>query len=213
MALACVIFDCDGVIIESADVKAGAFAAVCRETAPALVDEFVAYVTLHGGVSRFEKFAWLVRKAHGREITPEESAAMGEAFHRACYQAVIQTPLVPGFLDTAERWHTRVPLYVASGTPHYELVEVLENRGLARYFAGICGTPPAKAALLANILRGADCPPDQAVMVGDSKTDADAALINGTKFYGRGAYFADSGHPWGRDLTGLNQHLETLAQS
>lgn len=44
-------------------------------------------------------------------------------------------------------------MYVCSGTPQEELQSVLEQRGLARYFTGICGTPPAKAELLKGIVR------------------------------------------------------------
>lgn len=210
MPLCCIIFDCDGVIIESMEAKNAAFARLCGEVAPALRDEFTAYVSLHGGVSRYEKFAWLIRRAFSRDITPKESASMSERFVRYSLESVLASPLVPGFLDTAERWFGRVPLYVASGTPHHELAEVLKQKDLARYFRGILGTPPAKAALLRNILRAAQCAPEHAVMVGDSKTDEDAALINGTKFYGRGKRFASGRRPWGMDLTGLNAYLETL---
>lgn len=211
MALECLVFDCDGVILESVDVKNAAFARVCREIDPAYESLFAAYVALHGGVSRMEKFAWLIREIYGRDISPEELRAMGGKFIGYCREAVMETPLVPGFEAAAERWFGRVPLYVASGTPHYELTEILTRRGLARYFTGICGTPPAKAALLLNILRESGADPRRTVMVGDSKTDADAARIAGTLFYGRGPYFADSPYPHGPDLTRLNDFLEALA--
>ena len=211
MAVSCIVFDCDGIILESVDAKTMAFASICNETAPHLTDDFIAYVTLHGGVSRFEKFSWLIRRAFAREITDEESRTMGEKFIRYCLDAVLASPLVPGFLETAERWRGRAPLYVASGTPQYELEEVLRRRKLDGYFAGIHGTPPAKAALLLNAVRDARAAPRDTVMVGDSKTDLDAALIVGTRFYGRGDYFRDKDHPWGTDLAGLNAYLERAA--
>ncbi len=214
MALACIVFDCDGIILDSVDVKTQAFGRVAdpfgKEARKALVD----YHTLHGGVSRYEKFAWLVRREKGRDITPDESRRMGEAFVAYCLEAVANAPLVPGFLDVAERWFGRVPLYVASGTPHEELVQVLTDRNLAPKFAGIYGTPPAKAALLQTIVhRDAKVDPKATVMVGDSQTDMDAALIVGTKFYGRGGYFANSPWPWHEDLTKLNDYLEELWQA
>ncbi len=211
MALSCIVFDCDGVILESVDSKTSAFARICRETAPRHEREFVEHVILHGGVSRFEKFDWLTRKAFGRGITPDESRSLGEKFARYCLETVMASPLVPGFRDVAERWFPRVPMYVASGTPQYELEDVLSRHGLAHYFAGIFGTPPAKAALLSRAVREAGAKPEATVMVGDSKTDLDAALVAGTRFYGRGRYFAASGRPWGEDLTGLNDYLEMVA--
>ncbi len=211
MALSCIVFDCDGIILESVDPKTAAFARICQEISPAHTNDFTAYVTLHGGVSRFEKFAWLIREAFQREITPKESRTMGEKFIRYCLESVMASSLVPGFVDVAKRWQGVVPMYVASGTPQYELEEVLHRKGLDTYFTAIYGTPPAKAALLLRAVRDAGAAPGDAVMVGDSKTDLDAALVVGTKFYGRGAYFAGSGQPWGRDLTKLNEFLERMA--
>ena len=75
-------------------------------------------------------------------------------------------------MDVLERWHGRVPMYVCSGTPQEELQSVLEQRGLARYFTGICGTPPAKAELLKGIVRKERIDPADAVMVGDATTDS-----------------------------------------
>lgn len=211
MPVACIVFDCDGVIIESVDAKNAAYVKVCEAVTPKLSGAFAEYAALHGGVSRHEKFSWLIERAYGRAITNDESRAMSEAFRRHCIEAVLTAPLVPGFIETAERWFGRAPMYVASGTPHHELVEVIEQRGLSRYFAGVLGTPPAKASLLLSCVRDAKARPEHAVMVGDSKTDLEAACIVGTKFYGRGAYFKGSPHPHGDDLSGLNAFLEERA--
>lgn len=211
MPLSCIVFDCDGIIIESVDAKNAAFGRVCDEIAPKFTPAFIEYSTLHGGASRFEKFTWLIEQAENRAVTEQELRVMSEKFHTYCIEAVLAAPVVPGFLDTAERWLGKAPMYVASGTPHYELVEIIERHGLTKYFAGVLGTPPAKAALLASCMRDALAKPEHTVMVGDSKTDLDAALIVGTKFYGRGAYFEDKPYPYGKDLTQLNAFLESIA--
>ncbi|CAK7054062.1 MAG: Phosphoglycolate phosphatase [Desulfovibrio sp.] len=210
MPLSCIVFDCDGVILESVDAKNIAFGKVCDEFAPAHTKAFVDYVTLHGGVSRYEKFAWLVQRAEHRAATDDDVRVMAEKFHAYCIEAVLAAPLVPGFRETADRWLGKVPMYVASGTPHYELVEIIERHKLARYFKGVLGTPPAKASLLLSCVRDANARPEHCVMVGDSKTDLDAALVVGTKFYGRGAYFMDKPYPYGPDLKGLNAFLEDM---
>jgi Predicted phosphatases len=213
MALSCIVFDCDGVIIESVDAKTAAFAKIADELAPAETAAFVDYVVLHGGVSRFEKFAWLIRRAFNRDMTDEESQILGKKFRQYCLDAVIAAPLVPGFVDVVKQWYGRIPLYVASGAPHYELVEVLRQKGLADYFKGIYGTPPAKALLLLTALRDCGVSPAETVMVGDSKTDSDAAVIVGTLFYGRGEYFKNKPWLWAEDLTHLNEYLDRVAVS
>lgn len=211
MALSLIVFDCDGVILESVDAKTKAFAQVAEPLGAEARDRLVLYHTLHGGVSRREKFAWLYREVFHREITPEEMEDCCTRFVSCALDNVLNAPLVPGVMDVLERWHGRVPMYVCSGTPQEELLSVLEQRGLARYFTGICGTPPAKAELLKGIVRKERVDPADAVMVGDATTDSDAAEAAETLFYGRGLFFENTAYPHGSDLTGLNRWLEELA--
>ena len=72
MALSLIVFDCDGVILESVDAKTKAFGQVAEPLGAEARDRLLLYHTLHGGVSRREKFAWLYREVFHREITPEE---------------------------------------------------------------------------------------------------------------------------------------------
>ena len=210
MALSLIVFDCDGVILESVDAKTKAFGQVAEPLGAEARDR-LRYHTLHGGVSRREKFAWLYREVFHREITPEEMEDCCARFVSYALDNVLNAPLVPGVMDVLERWHGRVPMYVCSGTPQEELQSVLEQRGLARYFTGICGTPPAKAELLKGIVRKERIDPADAVMVGDATTDSDAAEAAETLFYGRGPFFENTAYPHGSDLTGLNRWLEELA--
>ncbi len=210
MALALIIFDCDGVLLESVDAKTRAFARIGAAFGPEAERRLVRYHEQHGGVSRYKKFEWLYTEVLGREISPEESARLGALFEEYSLDEVNRCPLVPGVQEVLDAWSGRVPLYVASGAPHEELVRVLESRGLAGRFAGIYGSPPGKAELLRNILRESGVHPADAVMIGDSSTDQYAAEAVLTRFYGRGEYFRHSGYPWHTDLTHLNVHLEDL---
>jgi phosphoglycolate phosphatase-like HAD superfamily hydrolase len=208
MALSCIIFDCDGVILESVSVKTRAFARLAEPFGAEAVDRLVMYHTVHGGVSRYKKFEWLYREDLGREIIRAELAELGRRFAEIAFEEVCRCDLVPGIEDVLRCRQGRTPMYVCSGTPHEELQAVLRRRGLDRYFAGMYGTPPAKTELLREIIRQAGVDPASAVMVGDSVTDLDAAKAVGTRFYGRGAELQGGSFPWGEDMTGLNAWLE-----
>ena len=210
MALSCLIFDCDGVILESVPVKTRAFGRVAEPFGAEAVDRLLMYHKIHGGVSRYTKFAWLYREVLGREITQAELADLGRRYADIAFEEVCRCEVVPGAVSVLTRWHGRVPMYVCSGAPHEELKRILERRGLHQYFAGIYGFPPAKTALLRGIILRAGVDPASAVMVGDSVTDLDAAETVGTLFYGRGEDLRGGDFPWGADLTGLNQWLESL---
>jgi phosphoglycolate phosphatase-like HAD superfamily hydrolase len=210
MALSCIIFDCDGVILESVSVKTRAFARLAEPFGAEAADRLVLYHAAHGGVSRYKKFEWLYREVLGREIAREELADLGRRFAEIAFEEVCRCDLVPGVEDVLRRRHGRTPMYVCSGAPHEELQAVLRRRGLHRYFAGIYGSPPAKTELLREIIRLAGVDPAGAVMVGDSVTDLDAATAVGTLFYGRGGELKGGGFPWGEDLTGLNAWLDAV---
>ena len=210
MALSCLIFDCDGVILESVPVKTRALARLAEPFGPEAVDRLLMYHKAHGGVSRYKKFEWLYREVLGREITRAELEDLGRRFVELAFEEVCRCDLVPGVEAVLTRWQGRTPMYVCSGAPHEELNVILEGRGLHHYFAGIFGSPPAKTELLREIIRLAGVDPASAVMVGDSVTDLDAAEAVGTLFYGRGGELRGGSFPWGEDLTGLNAWLEAL---
>ena len=210
MALSCIVFDCDGVILESVPVKTRAFARLAEPFGSEAVDKLVMYHRVHGGVSRYKKFEWLYREVLGREITQEELEELGSRYADMAFEEVCRCDLVPGVEEVLKRWHGRAPMYVCSGAPHEELNSILRGRGLSRYFAGMYGSPPAKTELLRVILDLADIDPATAVMVGDSVTDLDAAEAVGALFYGRGSGLKGGSFPWGEDLTGLNAWLESL---
>ena len=202
--LEAVVFDCDGVILESADLKSEAFRRIGGLFGSEIQTRFYEYHLQHTGVSRYDKFAWLYRTELGREIEADESQKLGDLFAGYCLEAVRAAPLTPGFED-ALAWFKRqgIPLFVASGTPQAELEATLDERGLTNNFQMILGTPPIKSLLLTKIITEGGFNPEMVLMVGDGETDLRAAQDNGTLFFGRGAGFQNRGLPWSVDLAGL----------
>ncbi|GFH62266.1 MAG: uncharacterized phosphatase [Candidatus Desulfovibrio kirbyi] len=208
MALRCIAFDCDGVLLDSVPIKTNAFARLAEPYGKEATDRFVMYHTVHGGVSRYKKFEWFFSEIVGRGITPEESREWGERFARYVLNEVRCCALVPGVREVLDKWRGKVPLYVCSGAPQAELHFVLRERGLAEYFVDIFGSPPAKHRVLAELVQKAGVLPEQTLMVGDALTDFNAALAVGTRFYGVGPELEGGGYPWGQDLMRLNAWIE-----
>lgn len=202
--LKCLVFDCDGVLLDSVSVKTRAFARIAEPYGEEARDRFVMYHMTHGGVSRYRKFEWLFREILGREITAEESARLGADFAAFALDEVRRCPMIPGAMELLESRRGRMPMYVCSGTPQEELELVLAERGLRPFFADVLGTPPAKAELLIRIVGMAGVLPEEVLMVGDAGTDRQAAEAAGTLFYGVGPEMRGNDIPWGADLTGLD---------
>lgn len=207
----CIVFDCDGVLLDSVPIKTLAFARLAEPYGEEARDRFVLFHAMHGGVSRYQKFAWFFREFVGREITPEESREWGERFAAYALEELGRCPLIPGVQEVLDGWFGRLPLYVCSGAPADELRQLLQVRGIARYFAGIHGFPPAKAGLLAQIVERSGVPAEETLMVGDAGTDRDAAEEVGTLFYGVGDFLKGGEYPWGEDLSGLDAWIRERA--
>lgn len=209
MPLKCLVFDCDGVLLDSVPVKTRAFARLAEPYGKEAMDRFVMYHTVHGGVSRYRKFDWFFREVLGREIAPAESKAWGDKFVEYALDEVRKCEMIPGALATLQAWQGKLPMYVCSGAPREELETILKERGLAHYFEGIYGSPPAKGELLKEIIRSQpELIADETLMVGDAITDVDASRAAGALFYGVGPELKGGDFPWSEDLTPLNAWIE-----
>ena len=208
MAVQLLAFDCDGVILESMDIKSDAYARLAEPFGAEAMDRIRVFHALSGGVNRREKFRWMYLTFAGREPLPSELDEAAARFADLIRDGMRRTALVPGILDVLERWHGQIPMVVCSGAPQDELVMFLTERGLAGYFDVIGGAPPSKTPLLRSLVRRAGVAPDAVVMIGDSLTDLEAAHATGTLFYGRGERFATENVPWHTDLTRFNAWLE-----
>lgn len=208
MAIKCLVFDCDGVILDSVGIKTEAFARLAEPYGDEARDRMVMYHGTHGGVSRYLKFAWFFREILNREITAEESADWGRKFERYALDSVRKCSMIPGALETLQRWQGVLPMYVCSGAPDAEVKMVLQERGLNSLFTGIYGSPPIKTQLLGKIISAAGIMPEETLMIGDAGTDRDAAEDNETLFYGVGPDLKGGSFPWSMNLLPLNQWIE-----
>jgi HAD superfamily hydrolase (TIGR01549 family) len=205
-----IVFDFDGVLVESVDVKTRAFAALYDPHGNDVVEQVVAWHLAHGGVSRYEKFRHFHRTFLGRALAPAEEAELGERFSALVEEAVIAADWVPGAREFLEGWHARLPLFVASGTPEEELLRIVARRGMTRFFSGVAGAPRKKGTILRDFLERSGVSPDRMLMVGDAMTDYEGAAEAGVPFLGIAPSAANPfppGVPVLPDLTGFAAFL------
>jgi HAD superfamily hydrolase (TIGR01549 family) len=206
-----IVFDFDGVLVESVDVKTRAFVALYEEHGKDVAAQVAAYHLAHGGLSRYEKFRHCHKALLGLEISPAEERALGERFSALVEDAVVAAAWIPGAREFLESWSGRLPLYVASGTPEDELLRIIQRRGMAKYFAGVGGTPAKKGELIARFARASGVPPSRVLMVGDSTTDYEGAREAGAAFAGVASpsiAMLGAGIPVLPDLLGLASLIE-----
>ncbi|MCA9400352.1 MAG: HAD family hydrolase [Candidatus Omnitrophica bacterium] len=182
--LKAIIFDFDGVICESVDVKIEAFRKLFAHI-PEHVDEIVAYHTIHGGVSRFKKFEYIYAHILNEPLSEDLSQELGRKFTEYSLQGVLESDFVPGADTFLQRHHERYLLFIASGTPDDEMREVVERRELRKYFKGVYGSPATKKDIIETIIKENQLKRDEILFVGDSITDYNGAKEAGVAFIGR----------------------------
>lgn len=183
-AVAAVVFDFDGVILESSRLKGDAFLELFSEY-PEHHDALMEHHLDHLGISRFEKFDWFYRQCLGRPLEPGESVDLGERYAAIVRRQMAGCPFVPGALDALRALSHRLPLFIASGTPQEELLEIVEKRELTAYFRRIWGSPFQKPAAIEAAARIAGCSVSKVLMIGDGVSDHRAAVEAGCLFLGR----------------------------
>lgn len=175
------VFDCDGVILDSNKVKRDAFyyAAIPYGEAPAraLVD----YHTQNGGISRFVKFEKFLCEMVELPVTDAAMQELLDRFELSSKQGLLECAVAPGLAELkAATSHAR--WMVVSGASQAELHEVFAARGISHFFdAGIFGSPVSKDDILAREIASGNLQ-QPALFLGDSRYDHVASTRAGLDF-------------------------------
>ena len=176
------IFDCDGVILDSNLLKSRAFAESLLDEPPELVKSFVDYHKQHGGISRYEKF-----KYYFTDILnyPDAENKINEAlfrFARIVKKGLLECDYVPGIYDfLIQQASSGMPMFIVSGSDEKELQEVFLRRGIMKYFKKVYGSPTNKIENAAKVIQEIVIP-KKGCFFGDSKSDYQAAKKFGLDF-------------------------------
>lgn len=180
-----VVFDFDGVVLESADVKTDAFVELFADHGADFAAQVKAHHLANLGISRFKKFAWIHEHLLGRAITDDESRALGERFTALALEKILAAPFVPGAEAALAALAATHPLFVASGTPDDELNLIVDRRGLRGRFREVHGTPREKPEILRDLMARHGLGRDETLFIGDGASDHKAAAATGVEFLAR----------------------------
>ena len=181
---AAVFLDFDGVIVASVALKVQAFLTIYENEDKAKLDQILAYQRLHGGITRRLKFRHFERQLFGRPGDDAAIEKLARAYAGIVHDAVLSCPYIAGAIEFLDAAKGRTALHVVSGTPEEELLDIVERRGLAPYFATVQGAPTSKPEAFAWILEEYGYAPEGCVAVGDATTEFDAARGLEIPFFG-----------------------------
>jgi len=178
------VFDCDGVVLDSNKVKTQAFYNAALSYGEAAAQALVDYHVANGGISRYRKFEYFLDTLvaqHTRKTGGPGLQSLLDAYAEAVRRGLVNCAVTPGLAKLREatpdaRW------LIVSGGDEAELREVFAQRGLVQMFdGGIFGSPASKDEILSDQLARGNIRP-RALFIGDSRYDHVASTAAGLDF-------------------------------
>jgi phosphoglycolate phosphatase-like HAD superfamily hydrolase len=179
-----IVFDFDGTLIESNQIKDKAFELLFGEW-PEYQNAMMRWHFDHNSIDRREKFRYFVEKVLGLKGRDDLIRKLTTKFGKITRQAVIDCPFVEGAQNFLEYINCRVKTYLVSATPQAELNIIIKERKLDAYFKKIFGAPIKKIDILKQIMESENATVDEILFIGDSPEDQHAAESLGIHFIGR----------------------------
>jgi HAD superfamily hydrolase (TIGR01549 family) len=178
-----IIYDFDGVICDSVNVKTDAFIELYKEYGPKIQEQVREYHLQNGGISRFEKFRYFQSVLLKKDVTEEEINRLSSQFSLLVKEKVIASPYIQGVFEFI-KFNANKQQFICTGTPENEIHEIAERKGIAHFFKNLYGSPKSKTEIIDIILTETSVSNQRCVFFGDAMTDFTAAKLSNIPFIG-----------------------------
>lgn len=174
----CVVFDFDGTLVESNQIK--------KQTFYDLASEFengIRLMELILGESADRNRYWIFAEFASALPVPADAKKLADSYTRTCQERIARAPEIAGAKAILERLRTEGKLlFVNSATPVEPLTALVRLRRMDALFEGIYGSPANKFENLEVIRSKHGLTRDQILVVGDGESDRASAEALGCHF-------------------------------
>nr|WP_255316806.1 HAD family hydrolase [Nesterenkonia sp. Act20] len=174
------VFDCDGVVLDSNKVKTQAFYQTALAYGEEAAQRMVEFHVANGGISRYKKFALFLDEMVDGSQGPGLDSLL-ETYAGHVRTGLMACEIAPG-LDELREATKASQWLIVSGGDQEEIREIFTTRGIHEHFdGGIFGSPDTKDAILARELERENIS-GPALFLGDSTYDYRASTKAGLDF-------------------------------
>ena len=180
-----ILFDFDGVIIDSMRVRDEGFKHIFSQHPPELLKKLISYHQQNGGMSRFHKIRYFYEKLLKQPISTQKIERYADEFSLIMRQELVkQKYLIRDTVEFIKQYYQNYKMHIVSGSEVRELRYLCRQLDISRYFVSIHGSPTPKAKLVERVVSEYEYKLKEIVLVGDSINDLDAARQNNISFIG-----------------------------
>lgn len=176
-----VLWDFDGVIKDSVDIKTRAYQSLFMPYGSNIAKLVKEHHEANGGMSRFDKIPVYLSFA-GLNQSEQVIEDFCDRFSRLVMEGVIESPWVPGVKEYLLESSTRQIFVIVTATPQAEIEIILNRLGISRCFRKVFGAPIRKELAISDAMKIFSLSPSDVLMIGDSKSDLEAANKNSIPF-------------------------------
>lgn len=185
MKINSVLWDFDGVILDSMSVRDWGFRQIFKHYANEHVSKLIDYHRVNGGLSRYVKIRYFYEVLLGKSITKDKVLEYAEAFSVLMKQELTKPEnLITDAVIFIKDNFTNYNFHIVSGSDENELRFLCKELGIANYFISIHGSPTPKTKLVKKLLKQHNYDSESTCLIGDSINDYEAAIANNISFYG-----------------------------
>mgnify|MGYP001189737295 CR=1 FL=1 len=186
MAVKVIVFDFDGTLIDSNQLKYNAFFelfpsdSLHKEIITDVLDEFIEksrYVILREILKRIN------RKTINEDDLDYRVHASAKKYNDIVVDGAKRCKEKSGAKEVLESLSKRYNLYLSSTTPETSLKDTVKHRNWEGFFCDIFGYPNDKTSVLFDIIKRESISPGNLLVVGDGKSDRDSADKASCKFF------------------------------
>lgn len=181
-----ILWDFDGVIIDSNSVREFGFREVLKEFDSEQVEQLIDFHNANGGWSRYVKFRYFYEEILKRPISDSKVQELANRFSSIMVESLPNPELLieetVRFIQ--EMYSQGKQMHIVSGSDGNELKSLCEQLELSKYFLSIKGSPTPKVALVKEIVAVGKISTSKYCLIGDAVNDYDAANQNKIQFFG-----------------------------
>lgn len=180
-----ILWDFDGVLMNSMEVRDLGFVRVLADYPQEQVDALMDYHRKNGGLSRYVKFRYFFEQIRNEQITEDQVNAFAAKFSEIMLSLLLDEKLlIQDSLSFVKANHAQIPMHIVSGSDQTELRKICQHLEIDQYFRSIHGSPTPKKQLVKEVLEANKYSNSETVLIGDASNDYDAAVVNEIDFAG-----------------------------
>ena len=179
-----ILFDFDGVILDSMPIRDYGFKEIFKDFDDGLVNKLLEYHNQNGGLSRYVKIKYFYNKLLKQEISEDKIINYADNFSKIMkIKLVDKRYLIADTLKFIKESYKKYNLHIVSGSDEKELQYLCKELGIDSFFQSVNGSPTHKNILVENVLATNRYIESETILIGDSVNDYDAATENNLVFY------------------------------